>query len=115
MYILVHLIMRTVLCTPVHICHDPDLALALLNNERNGVISASHAALGFSTQSGFLVLADAIGVQTRDAGRISDDLASDLAIDIINGLVRRSFMTDDAQESSMRTACDNSRQFTQRI
>jgi serine/threonine-protein kinase HipA len=103
------------LCTPVHIHNDSNLAMPLLNSEKEGGFSKSYEALGFYTRSDFLALAGAIGMNQTGAGKICDELSSDRAAEIIDDLVRRSFLTDEAQESYLHTVTENISKFRKSI
>lgn len=95
------------LCTTVHLPNDSVLALPLLNSEREGIFSKSYEALGFYTRSDFIALAVSVGVHQASAGKICDELSSDRTTAIIEDLVHRSFLTDEAQESYLHTVSDN--------
>lgn len=100
-------------CTPVHLPHDNDLGLSLLEKEREGTFSPSYNALGYYTRADFVALGNALGLLGKVTHSILDNLTSEKSNNTIHDIIDRSYLTDQAKESYRQTVSDRSRKFAQ--
>ncbi len=100
-------------CTPVHLPNDNDLALSLLEKERAGESSVSFNSLGFYTRADFIALGNNVRLSTKVINSILDSLSSPDANHVIHDIIDRSYLSDQAKESYRQTVNDRRRKFAQ--
>ncbi|MBT4819686.1 MAG: type II toxin-antitoxin system HipA family toxin, partial [Lentisphaerae bacterium] len=94
------------LCTTLHLPTETPLALDLFADDFE---TAAFAANGFYTADDFAVLADRLGIVPRRRDRILATFVDEPRWDQLTGLVRRSFLSREAQEAYLAICSDRSR------
>jgi serine/threonine-protein kinase HipA len=86
------------LCTKIHLPHDNDLALAILDRERGGLYSTTYEGLGFYSRADFLQLARALAIPELVANDIITTLTNQAAQDIYADVLDRAFLSHEARD-----------------